>query len=78
MKNTYEVDALCVEVFSRISAAVSHEIKNTLSIINENAGLLSDLALMAGEDGGVPTGHLQELLLYRGTLRLSEIVTGSE
>lgn len=58
MKKKYDVDALCVEVFSRISAAVSHEIKNTLSIINENAGLLNDLAMMAGEDGGVPSGHV--------------------
>jgi len=55
MKNKYDVDALCVEVLNKVSAAVSHEIKNTLSIINENAGLLNDLAMMAGEDGGVPS-----------------------
>lgn len=59
MKNNYDVNALCVEVFSKISAAVSHEIKNTLSIINENAGLLNDLALMADEDGGVPSSHIE-------------------
>lgn len=58
MKKKCNVDALCVEVFSKISAAVSHEIKNTLSIINENAGLLDDLAMMAGEDGGVPSNHV--------------------
>ncbi|BHH83567.1 hypothetical protein [Desulforhopalus sp. 52FAK] len=58
MKNKCDVDALCVEVFSKISAAVSHEIKNTLSIINENAGLLNDLAMMAGEDGAVPSRHV--------------------
>jgi len=33
--------------FSRVSAAVSHEIKNVLAIINENAGLLEDLVLMS-------------------------------
>ena len=58
MKKKYDVDALYVEVFSKISAAVTHEIKNTLSIINENAGLLNDLAMMAGEGGGVPSGQV--------------------
>lgn len=33
--------------FGRVSAAVSHEIKNVLAIINENAGLLEDLVLMS-------------------------------
>ncbi len=58
MKNKYDVDALCVEVFSKISATVTHEIKNTLSIINENAGLLNDFAKMAGEEGSVPSGRV--------------------
>jgi nitrogen fixation/metabolism regulation signal transduction histidine kinase len=46
-------DRACVLVFAKISASISHEIKNTLSIINENAGLLEDFAQMAEEDGGV-------------------------
>ncbi len=33
--------------FGKISATVSHEIKNGLAVINENAGLLKDLMLMA-------------------------------
>lgn len=33
--------------FGRISASISHELKNTLSIMNESAGLLEDLALLA-------------------------------
>jgi len=37
--------------FAGISAAVTHDLKNVLTIINENAGLLEDLALMA--DRGV-------------------------
>jgi len=45
------IDRICVQVFAKISASVSHEIKNTLSIINENAGLLEDFAQMAEEDG---------------------------
>lgn len=46
-------DRTCVQVFARISASISHEIKNTLSIINENAGLLDDFAHMAEEGTGV-------------------------
>lgn len=33
--------------FGAISASMSHELKNVLAIINENAGLLEDLSLMA-------------------------------
>lgn len=47
-------DRVCVLVFAKISAAISHEIKNTLSIINENAGLLEDYAQMAEQTGGLP------------------------
>ncbi len=32
-----------------VCASISHEIKNCLAIINENAGLMGDLALMAGQ-----------------------------
>lgn len=38
--------------FGKMSASVSHEIKNALAIINESAGLLEDLALMA--EKGIP------------------------
>lgn len=47
------ISQICIDTFARIAASISHEIKNTLSIINENAGLLEDLAAMAGDDGGV-------------------------
>ena len=33
--------------FGKITASVSHEIKNSLAIINENAGLLEDITYMA-------------------------------
>jgi signal transduction histidine kinase len=52
MKKT-TTDRICVQVFAKISASISHEIKNTLSIINENAGLLEDFAHMTEEGGGV-------------------------
>jgi len=41
-----------LQFFSQISASISHEIKNVLAIINENAGLLEDFTLMA--DRGIP------------------------
>jgi signal transduction histidine kinase len=39
--------------FGKMSASISHEIKNALAIINENAGLLEDLTLLAEQ--GRPT-----------------------
>lgn len=33
--------------FGKMMAAISHEIKNSLAIINENAGLMEDLCMMA-------------------------------
>ena len=41
-----------LQFFGRISASISHEIKNVLAIVNENAGLLEDLTLLA--DRGQP------------------------
>jgi C4-dicarboxylate-specific signal transduction histidine kinase len=38
--------------FGKMTASISHEIKNALAIINENAGLLEDITLMA--EGGTP------------------------
>lgn len=41
-----------LQFFGRISASISHELKNVLAIVNENAGLLEDLSVMA--DRGRP------------------------
>ncbi len=54
-------EAACVQVFSMITASVSHEIKNVLAIINENGGLLDDLVLMGGPDQGVPPERVQSV-----------------
>ena len=35
-----------LQFFGKMSASISHEIKNVLAIINENAGLLEDFTLM--------------------------------
>ena len=36
-----------MQFFGQMSASATHEIKNTLAIINESAGLLEDLTMMA-------------------------------
>ena len=36
-----------LQFFGKVSASISHELKNVLAIINENAGLLEDLTLAA-------------------------------
>ena len=54
-------DRACVQVFAKISASISHEIKNTLSIINENAGLLDDFAQMAEEGTGVAVERVRSV-----------------
>jgi hypothetical protein len=36
-----------VQFFGIISASISHDIKNVLAVLNENAGLIEDLVLMA-------------------------------
>jgi hypothetical protein len=41
-----------LQFFGKMSASISHEIKNVMAIINENAGLLEDLTVMA--EKGVP------------------------
>ncbi|OEU69078.1 MAG: hypothetical protein BA863_04300 [Desulfovibrio sp. S3730MH75] len=40
-------DGLCF--FGKVSATISHDVKNVLAIINEEGGLLQDLSLMAGQ-----------------------------
>ncbi len=59
MSDTLDAHGLCLQAFAGISAMVSHDLKNTLAIINENAGLLDDLALMAGESASVPSERVQ-------------------
>ena len=41
-----------LQFFGKMSASISHEIKNVLAIINESAGLLGDYTLMA--EKGIP------------------------
>jgi C4-dicarboxylate-specific signal transduction histidine kinase len=52
------VTEMGLQFFGRISASVSHEIKNVLAIVNENAGLLEDLAFMANRGKPIDASRL--------------------
>lgn len=54
-----------LEFFGKISASISHEIKNVMATINESAGLLEDLTLMA--EKGRPTDP-QKLKMLAGRI----------
>ncbi|MGB5986036.1 MAG: hypothetical protein WBG37_12085 [Desulfobacterales bacterium] len=54
-----ETAGLCF--FSKMTAAYCHETKNALAIINENAGLLEDLVLMAAKGRPLDPERLQRL-----------------
>ncbi len=54
-----------LQFFGKMSASISHEIKNTLAIINENSGLLDDLAALA--EKGVPLDP-QKLKTHAGKI----------
>ena len=41
-----------LQFFGKMTASISHEIKNVMAIINESAGLLEDYGMMA--DKGIP------------------------
>lgn len=56
---TTTLDATCVQVFGKISAAISHDLKNVLAIVNESAGLLDDLALRAAKGIEIPPDRLR-------------------
>jgi signal transduction histidine kinase len=50
-----------LQFFGKISASVSHEIKNVLAIIGENAGLLQDLAALAERGKSIDPDRLTRL-----------------
>ncbi|MBI5582236.1 MAG: histidine kinase [Deltaproteobacteria bacterium] len=49
------------QFFGKMSASISHEIKNALAIINENAGLLEDLTLLAEQGRPIDPERLKKL-----------------
>ena len=55
MSRRSKIENIGLAFFGRVSASISHELKNTLAIINENAGLLEDLTLLA--EKGIPLSN---------------------
>jgi len=49
------------QFFGKMTASISHEIKNVLAIINENAGLLEDITLMADRGRPIEPERLKTL-----------------
>lgn len=50
-----------LKFFGAMSASVSHEIKNRMAVINEQAGLLKDLVLLAGQGREIDLERLMRL-----------------
>lgn len=57
--STMETEGLLF--FGKMSASISHELKNTISIMNESAGLLEDLSAIAEKGGGLDTAKVKRL-----------------
>ena len=49
----------CLQFFGSVTASISHELKNALAVINENGGLLEDLALRAEKGIPIEPGRLK-------------------
>lgn len=47
-----------LQFFGKVSASISHELKNVLAIINENAGLLEDLTFAAQKGAAIDPERL--------------------
>jgi signal transduction histidine kinase len=56
-----DIEQSGLQFFGKMTASVSHEIKNVLAIINENAGLLEDFALMAEGGAAIEPQRLKTL-----------------
>lgn len=50
-----------IQFFGKMAASISHEIKNVLAIINENAGLLEDICFMAERGKPIDPARLKRL-----------------
>jgi signal transduction histidine kinase len=50
-----------IQFFGKMSASISHDLKNVLAVINENAGLLEDFCLMAEKGKPLDPARLKRL-----------------
>jgi signal transduction histidine kinase len=65
-----------LQFFGRITASISHEIRNVLAVLNENAGLLEDFVLMAEKGTPMDPERLKRLAgsMRKQVLRANGIV----
>jgi signal transduction histidine kinase len=57
----HEISDENVRFFGNVVASISHEIKNVMAIINEKAGLLKDLTLMAQKGISLDMNRIQSI-----------------
>ena len=67
-----------LQFFGKMCASISHDIKNVLAVINENAGLLEDLCIMAEKGRPIDPSRLKRLAadIQEQIRRGDRIVTG--
>jgi C4-dicarboxylate-specific signal transduction histidine kinase len=58
---TADADRSGLQFFGRMCASISHDIKNVLAVVNENAGLLEDLCAMADRGRPIDPARLKRL-----------------
>ncbi len=56
-----DIESTGLEFFGKVTASISHELKNRMAIINEQAGLLKDLVLMAERGAEIDLDRLKQL-----------------
>ncbi|MBW1780887.1 MAG: sensor histidine kinase [Deltaproteobacteria bacterium] len=56
-----------LQFFGKMTASISHEIRNVLAVLNENAGLLEDFILMAEKGAPIDHERLKTLARSMGT-----------
>ncbi|MEW6747824.1 MAG: sensor histidine kinase [Planctomycetota bacterium] len=59
IQDSESIEEAGLRFFGKMSASISHEIKNVLAIINEIGGLLEDLAVLAGRGRPVAPDRLE-------------------
>jgi len=73
-----EIGLSGLKFFGTMTAAVSHDIKNVMAIINENAGLIKDLILMSPKGLPLDAERINTLAdrCCRQVVRADEIIKG--
>lgn len=60
-RHSGQLEEVGLQFFGKVTASVSHEIRNVFAIINENVGLLQDLSLLAEKGRAFDTARVKAL-----------------